>query len=166
MVRRAGTNFNGKTDILALNTRVYKGNSEVYPWYLPEVLKLAVGREAEVRVLAFGEGPPGCKQRTQHFVEEVNKIRKNSAFLAAPRNFAMSHHQKEVLLARSRFEESRAYVGGMGLAIHRYDDSTHSAPAAEWGPNTRREGNFGWHDIQVVVQGDAMVQLWANFAER
>jgi phosphatidylserine/phosphatidylglycerophosphate/cardiolipin synthase-like enzyme len=143
-----------------------QGTREGDPTFLPAVLKTAVGKEAEVRVLAFGKGPPGCKERTENFVEEINKIRKNSAFLAAPRNFAMSHHQKEVLLARSSFERSRAYVGGMDLGIHRFDDSTHSAPDAEWGLHTQREGNFGWHDIQVVVQGDAMVQLWANFAER
>jgi phosphatidylserine/phosphatidylglycerophosphate/cardiolipin synthase-like enzyme len=145
-----------------------QGTREDDPTLLPAVLKTVDnnGNGADVRVLAFGKGPPGCKQRTENFVEEVNKIRKNSAFLAAPRNFAMSHHQKEVLLARSRFEESRAYVGGMDLAIHRFDDSDHKAPDAENGPKTMREGNFGWHDIQVVVQGDAMVQLWANFAER
>lgn len=143
-----------------------QGTREGDPSFLPAVLKTADGNGVKVRVLAFGEGPPGCKERTENFVEEVNKIRKNSAFLAAPRNFAMSHHQKEVLLARSDFKESRVYVGGMDLAIHRWDDSNHDAPDAEWGLNTQREGNFGWHDIQVVVQGDALVQLWANFAER
>ena len=119
---------------------------------LPTVLSGPASRGAEIRVLAFGAGPPGCKERTQNFVEEVNKISDHSACLAAPTNFAMSHHQKEVLLATPDFKDSRAYVGGIDLAIHRWDDSTHNAKKAEWGPGTKRKGNYGWHDIQVVLQ--------------
>lgn len=133
---------------------------------LTAVLKQAVDRGVGIRVLAFGKGPPGCDKRTKHFVEEVNGKCNHSACLAAPSNFAMSHHQKEVLLGRASFDDSRAYVGGIDLGIHRMDDPAHKANFAEWGLHTRRTGNFGWHDIQVVIKGDALVQLWANFAER
>lgn len=150
----------------SLVKRVYKGEAEDDRMLLPTVLSNPASRGAKIRVLAFGAGPPGCKERTQNFVEEVNKISDHSACLAAPTNFAMSHHQKEVLLATPDFKDSRAYVGGIDLAIHRWDDSAHNANDAEWGPGTKRKGNYGWHDIQVVLRGDALVQLWANFAER
>jgi phosphatidylserine/phosphatidylglycerophosphate/cardiolipin synthase-like enzyme len=158
----------------SLTHRVYKDSPGDDPTFLPAVLKTADDKGVKVRVLAFEKGPPGCKERTGNFIEAVNKIRKNSAFLAAPTNFAMSHHQKEVLLSGTSFGLSRAYIGGMDLAIHRWDDSKHEAEGSEWGPpaegklvsRTRRAGNYGWHDIQVVVRGDALIQLWANFAER
>ena len=150
----------------SLVKRVYKGEAKDDPMLLPIVLRGPSDRKAKIRVLAFGAGPPGCKERTQNFVEEVNKISDHSACLVAPTNFAMSHHQKEVLLATPDFKDSRAYVGGIDLAIHRWDDSAHNANDAEWGPGTKRKGNYGWHDIQVVLRGDALVQLWANFAER
>jgi phosphatidylserine/phosphatidylglycerophosphate/cardiolipin synthase-like enzyme len=152
----------------SLIKRVDENVQQNDPTFLPNVLSRAYNRNASLRVLAFGKGPPGCKDRTENFVKEVNQFAPDSACLAAPPNFAMSHHQKEVFIGRVSFDNSRAYVGGIDLGKNRWDDPDHDEPAIEHGPRgTRRnEGNYGWHDIQVMVRGDALVQLWANFAER
>jgi phosphatidylserine/phosphatidylglycerophosphate/cardiolipin synthase-like enzyme len=49
----------------------------------------------------------------------------------------------------------------MDLAVDRWDDNHHNRAVTE-----ARGRNHGWHDIQVVVQGPAVLQLWANFEER
>jgi hypothetical protein len=73
--------------------------------------------------------------------------------------FAMAHHQKVVYLGYRNPAQSVAYVGGIDLALDRWDDSAHK--------NRVKEDKFyDWHDIQVKVQGDVLIQLWANFAER
>ena len=47
------------------------------------------------------------------------------------------------------------------MAVDRWDDNHHNKALIE-----ARGRNHGWHDIQVVVQGPAVLQLWANFEER
>ena len=70
----------------------------------------------------------------------------------------LSHHQKEVVIYKPS-GESCAYVGGIDLGIDRWDDNDHK--------KLKESGTFiGWHDIQVKVQGVAVMQLWANFADR
>jgi phosphatidylserine/phosphatidylglycerophosphate/cardiolipin synthase-like enzyme len=131
--------------------------------FLRNVLKLAVDSGAAVRALAFKQALPGLKERTEHFINAVCNLdpsqKLTSACHTSPSNFAMSHHQKEVVLCRGRLKDSCAYVGGMDLAIDRWDDWRHDA-------ETKEGRNFGWHDIQVRVRGNAVVQLWANFKER
>jgi phosphatidylserine/phosphatidylglycerophosphate/cardiolipin synthase-like enzyme len=71
----------------------------------------------------------------------------------------LSHHQKEVVIGKPGWQNTCAYVGGIDLAVDRWDNGEHK--------KTEKEGHFfGWHDIQVKIQGDAVMQLWANFAER
>src|SRR5262249_27632243 len=120
---------------------------------LPSTLRTAKDNGAEVRVLAFGKGPPGCDERTRNFVNIVNDIEPGSAYLAAPKDFAMSHHQKEVFIGTSDFKKSYAYVGGIDLAVNRFDEPGHTALSVEY-----KGRNYGWHDVQVKVQGDALVQ--------
>jgi phosphatidylserine/phosphatidylglycerophosphate/cardiolipin synthase-like enzyme len=127
---------------------------------LRTVLEEAVKRGAELRVLSFDNGIPiGVGPRTREFVEAVNKFSNKSACLTKPVNPFMSHHQKEVFIGRKDFRDSWAYVGGMDLAIDRWDTTDHNQTEEE-------DRNFGWHDIQVKVRGEAALQLWANFAER
>jgi phosphatidylserine/phosphatidylglycerophosphate/cardiolipin synthase-like enzyme len=77
----------------------------------------------------------------------------------APPGFAYSHHQKEVFLGATDFANSAAYVGGIDLADDRWDDTSHT--------KTEKDFEFyGWHDIQLKVEGNALHALWANFAER
>jgi phosphatidylserine/phosphatidylglycerophosphate/cardiolipin synthase-like enzyme len=144
----------------ALCERVPKSSNQESLSALLVVLETALREGAALRVLSFDNPiPVGVGPRTTAFVEAMNGLLKHSAFLTAPHNPFMSHHQKEVFIARSAFEKSCAYVGGMDLAINRWDDSQHEKGEPE-------DLNFGWHDIQVKVRGDAALQLWANFAER
>jgi phosphatidylserine/phosphatidylglycerophosphate/cardiolipin synthase-like enzyme len=127
---------------------------------LRNVLEAAVNEGAELRVLSFNNPiPVGVGPRTRDFVTAVNKFSKQSACLTEPKNPFMSHHQKEVFIGRKDFRNSYAYVGGMDLAIDRWDTTHHNQTEEE-------DRNFGWHDIQVRVRGEAALQLWANFAER
>jgi phosphatidylserine/phosphatidylglycerophosphate/cardiolipin synthase-like enzyme len=144
----------------ALCERVPKSSQQESMSALPDVLNTALGEGATMRVLSFANPiPVGVGPRTTSFVEAMNVLLKHSAVLVAPHNPFVSHHQKEVFIARSAFEKSCAYVGGMDLAINRWDDSKHEKREPE-------DLNFGWHDIQLKVRGDAALQLWANFAER
>jgi phosphatidylserine/phosphatidylglycerophosphate/cardiolipin synthase-like enzyme len=117
-----------------------------------------------VRLLAFDNPIPGIKN--DEIVDSVNSIYPrsspptNAAYL--DRNLGalfMSHHQKEVFVGGPDFSKSYAYVGGIDLAVDRWDTSAHAKPNAE-------NRFFGWHDIQLRVRGDAITQIWANFAER
>ena len=73
--------------------------------------------------------------------------------------FAFSHHQKEVFVGFKNFAQCRAYVGGIDLALDRRDNPKHE--------KTKKDSKFyGWHDVQVRVEGNALQALWANFAER
>ena len=145
----------------SLVRRVSKKNPGQDGNFLPTVLKRAVDNGAWVRVLAFKQRLPGLWARTENFLKEVEALSpvRASTSWTNPPDFAVSHHQKEVFTGRSDFQNSRAYVGGMDLAVDRWDDRNHNAANVEG-------RNFGWHDIQVVVQGKAILQLWANFAER
>ena len=147
----------------ALDKRVITKNPRVDNYFLTGALADAVKKQANVRVLAFDNIIPGIKDRMKNFLDSVSRLSKVkvSACLDKPSNFAVSHHQKEVVIGRSNFKDSRAYVGGMDLAVDRWDDNHHNRALIE-----ARGRNYGWHDIQVVVQGPAVLQLWANFAER
>ena len=143
--------------------RVLSKNPHVDDKFLKGALATAVQSGADVRVLAYANLIPGVGDRTKNFIEVVGALsnQRVSACLDKTSDFAMSHHQKEVVIGRSNFKDSRAYVGGMDLAVDRWDGNNHSAMVKD-----AHGRNYGWHDIQVVVQGDAVLQLWANFAER
>jgi phosphatidylserine/phosphatidylglycerophosphate/cardiolipin synthase-like enzyme len=127
---------------------------------LGALLRGAIQKKVEVRLLAFKNPLPGLKARTENLVDLLNDADENCACRDGDLGgFAMSHHQKAVFVGKSTFTDSCAYVGGMDLAVDRWDTSQH---AKSW-----YEKRFkGWHDIQVRVQGDAITQIWANFAER
>ena len=86
------------------------------------------------------------------------------AYLDGELGYLMSHHQKSVFLGhKDDFDKSCAYVGGMDLAIDRWDDKDHKRSKKEEGFGG---AFFAWHDIQVRVLGDAITQIWANFLDR
>lgn len=108
---------------------------------LRTVLEEAVKRGAELRVLSFDNGiPVGVGPRTWEFVKEVNKFAKKSACLTKPVNPFISHHQKEVFIGRKDFRDSWAYVGGMDLAIDRWDTIDHNQTEEEDRNFLRRRG--------------------------
>jgi phosphatidylserine/phosphatidylglycerophosphate/cardiolipin synthase-like enzyme len=129
-----------------------------------EITKLA-RRSIQTRALAYDNPLPGL--RNVAFVDAVNEAYpeagsrpRHAAYLdGIGRGFAFSHHQKEVLVGSSYVAACRAYVGGIDLAIDRWDTPAHD--------KTKKDSKFyGWHDIQVKVEGNAVLALWANFAER
>ena len=120
--------------------------------------------KAQVRLLAFDHPIPVIKNG--QMVDAVNKLYPldkpltKAAYLEGELGgFATSHHQKEVFIGSSDFTKSYAYVGGMDLAVDRWDTAKHEQ-------TTKEDRFYGWHDIQVRVCGDANTQIWANFAER
>ena len=133
---------------------------------LSDTIGALAQRNVPVRALAFdnpipllGNGP---------FVNAVNKAYpptgtpplRSGQLDKAVGGFAFSHHQKEVFLGTSNPNvKNAAYVGGIDLANDRWDSTTHRKTAKDF-------EFFGWHDVQVKVEGDALHALWANFAER
>lgn len=122
-------------------------------------LKKVIGRGAIVRMLAWESLVPGVGNKKM--VEALKEAAGSNTAYVVPNEGGsfLSHHQKEVVIGKKDWKDSYAYVGGIDLAPDRWDDGEHKKKV--------KEANFvGWHDIQVRVQGDAVMQLWANFAER
>jgi len=132
---------------------------------LPNVLTALSGRGVETRLLAFDNPILGI--RNNELVDVVNRLYpstskppQRAAYLDGDLGgFAISHHQKEVFVGTGAFATCCAYVGGIDLGKDRFDDGLHK--------KTQTENRFyGWHDVQVKVSGDALTQIWANFAQR
>ena len=129
---------------------------------LLEALLDVLNRKCEIRLLAWDNikiPTSWWDQNNRDFVDEINKESAGCGYVDANLDGTfLSHHQKEVVIYRGT-GECCAYVGGIDLGIDRWDTTEHK--------KTKKSGTFiAWHDIQVKVQGDATVQLWANFAER
>lgn len=138
---------------------------------LPLLQKL-IAAGVDVRVTAYWP-PPSLAQKlsgmsrtsapqgqNQSFVNAI-KAAGGSAILDSKLPDAelipRSHHQKAVVLRSGK--DYCAYVGGIDLGNDRWDTPQHV--------RTQKDFNFyGWHDIQCLVQGDAVRQIWANFVDR
>lgn len=72
-----------------------------------------------------------------------------------------SHHQKFVVAVSSEPSATVAYVGGIDLALDRWDTPEHKSP-----PERQVGVCAAWHDIQARVQGPAVAQLWNAFRAR
>ena len=79
-------------------------------------------------------------------------------FTYAPATLA-SHHQKTVLLRSENHDW--AYVGSIDLAVDRWDTSAHDSP-----PARPKEYWDAYHDVQGVLRGPAVIQIWENFRQR
>jgi phosphatidylserine/phosphatidylglycerophosphate/cardiolipin synthase-like enzyme len=78
-----------------------------------------------------------------------------------------SHHQKLVVLRhRGRPERDVAYVGGIDLCHGRKDDQAHQGDEQPCPLGAAYGGRPAWHDIQVAVQGPAVVDVERTFRER
>lgn len=133
---------------------------------LIEIIKALAARNIGTRVLAM-DLPPVIFPQNGPFVNDVNVIYSSvsqpplhSAYLdGIGRGHAFSHHQKEVFVGAKDFAACCAYVGGIDLALDRWDNPAHCKTVKD-------DKLYGWHDIQVKVEGNALHALWANFAER
>jgi phosphatidylserine/phosphatidylglycerophosphate/cardiolipin synthase-like enzyme len=96
-------------------------------------------------------------------VENLNKAlkrQKGGAFLDERLPFKLaSHHQKSVVLTAKG--EPWAYLGGIDIALDRWDTPDHSSP-----PDRQRENLDAWHDVQCVIKGPAVGDIAKNFRER
>lgn len=132
--------------------------------------KTGLEKRGEVRLIAYDNAvaskyPKVGTNWNEQLVEFLNEQEKHNS--KAPRTiavldrakFAMSHHQKAVVVGADTFKDSCAYVGGIDLAKDRLDNPSHSKSTAD-------KRFVAWHDIQVKVSGPAVVQIWANFSER
>ena len=132
---------------------------------LSDVIATLATNKVPTRALAFANPIPFL--RNVAFINAVNSAnpptgqppQRSGHLDGAQGGFAFSHHQKQVFLGAPRFDTCAAYVGGIDLANDRWDTMTHRK-------TTKDFEFFGWHDIQVKVEGNALHALWANFAER
>ncbi len=79
-----------------------------------------------------------------------------------------SHHQKAVVV-QSAAEGAWAHVGGIDLCLDRWDNSAHAdLPVRQREPDFlgSRVAQPGWHDVQCVVRGTAVRQVWEALAQR
>ena len=70
-----------------------------------------------------------------------------------------SHHQKSMILGSTR--KDCAYVGGIDIALDRWDTGSHSQP-----PVRPKERFGGWHDVHAAVRGPAVSHIRDNFTQR
>lgn len=119
--------------------------------FWPSTLLASIGSTA-LRILPQGQNDT--------FVNRINQAGGKAILdnkLPEATLIPRSHHQK-VLVLRSGHTYC-AYVGGIDLGSDRWDTSAHV--------RADKDFNFyGWHDIQCLVQGEAVRQIWANFADR
>ncbi|HEY1295345.1 MAG TPA: phospholipase D-like domain-containing protein [Chloroflexota bacterium] len=71
-----------------------------------------------------------------------------------------SHHQKSIVLRSDG--EHWGYLGGIDICSDRWDTPEHDNAS----PPRTRENFQAWHDVQMVIRGPAVAQLWQNFTER
>ena len=79
-------------------------------------------------------------------------------FASSPMTFA-SHHQKNVILSSGGHDW--AYVGSIDLAVDRWDTNLHDGSSSR-----QKEYWDAYHDIQCVLQGPAVGQIWESFQQR
>lgn len=146
------------------------GPESTGPSFLQDVLD-AIGRGVIVRAMQWYPpgstlGPiPGLKHPKGNidFIKAINDLgNSNGAGILDARlktGVPSSHHQKLALLDSG--DTSRAYLGGIDICVGRWDTPSHNGPA---GGAVGR--HHAWHDIQCMVQGPAVAQLWDCFAAR
>lgn len=86
---------------------------------------------------------------------------------------ASSHHQKFIVAVSKTTGKSVGYVGGIDVCLDRWDHSAHDGPLERQQDGisigdleTHTASQPGWHDVQVRIEGPAVVQLWQAFRQR
>ncbi len=123
---------------------------------LHRVLRNLVGNRVKVGLIAFNNPIPTLGPKD--FVNAINQAQAGVAVMDGTK-VGTAHHEKVVFVGGQTFERSCAYVGGIDLSVDRLDSSKHDRAKQE-------KRQWGWHDIAVKVAGRAVMQIWANFADR
>jgi phosphatidylserine/phosphatidylglycerophosphate/cardiolipin synthase-like enzyme len=79
-------------------------------------------------------------------------------FTYAPTTLA-SPHQKTIILTSEGHHW--AYVGSLDLAVDRWDTAVHNSP-----PGRLKEYWDAFHDMQCVLRGPSVAQIWESFQQR
>lgn len=133
------------------------GADQIVETQLLNVLR-AIAARATVRVLLWS-GTPALLQPTTRTMREAKRLLESEVKgnlqcqLDYTSRFGHSHHQKAIVV-----DGQVAFVGGMDLTTFhgdRWDTTRHSL---RLGPN--------WHDVQVRVEGEAVVDVEHNFRQR
>jgi phosphatidylserine/phosphatidylglycerophosphate/cardiolipin synthase-like enzyme len=138
---------------------------------LVEAVTGVARRGADVRALIFDAPttslPVHFRQNqaaaNRHFAEAVNGAGGDSMLdgRLALAEVVSSHHQKFIVATSSRPDATVAWVGGIDLAIDRWDTPGHDSP-----PERQADRVAGWHDVQARIQGPAIAQVWSAFRAR
>lgn len=121
-----------------------------------EVLR-EVSTRAEVYILLWS-GAPALFEPTERMVEDVRDVLRRIAprvrcELDRRALFSHDHHQKAITI-----DGRIAYVGGMDISTFQGDRWDTQAHLLRFGPN--------WHDVQVRLEGDVVVDVEENFCQR
>ena len=162
----AGWEFSGEQ---RLETTVEDG--KVTGRTLAEAVTAAARRGCDVRALIFmvpSSSLPSHFRRLHapsnlEFARSVNAAGGEAILDARLARTATisSHHQKMVVTVASDPDKTMAFVGGIDLALDRWDAQAHASP-----PERQQVATAAWHDIQAKVQGPAVTQLWQAFRSR
>lgn len=137
-----------------------------------QILTAMDSRSVTIRCLAWIQSTmPGFnRDENVAFVTAVDALPNATAVLDARLEEPMlgSHHQKTSIVRSGG--QDWAYVGGIDLALDRWDRSAHDSPKMNppcpQDPARQKEHFEGWHDVHCVLQGDAVAQVWQNFKDR
>ncbi len=162
----AGWEFSGDQ---RLNATV--ANGIVQGETLVDAVSAAARRGCEVKALIFDVPTTSLPAHFQHlhapanlaFARAVNAAGGDAILdgrLARTPTIS-SHHQKFVIAVSSDSQSTAGYIGGIDLALDRWDTPQHNSP-----PERQRAGCAAWHDVQARVQGPAVAQLWHAFRAR
>ncbi len=139
-----------------------------------EILREMDERDVTIRCLAWIQSTmPGFnRDENVAFVTAVDALSNATAILDArlAEPALGSHHQKTSIVRSGG--QDWAYVGGIDLALDRWDRPAHDSPKVACPPGgpevpARQKELFeGWHDIHCVLQGPAVTHVWQNFKDR
>jgi phosphatidylserine/phosphatidylglycerophosphate/cardiolipin synthase-like enzyme len=134
-----------------------------------QLLSDAVGRGVQVRGLVWRSHSDLMKfsaQQNEGLGAEINRAG-GEVLLDQRVRRGGSHHQKLLVVQhRGRPQEDRAFVGGIDLCHSRRDNAEHDGdPQAQ-----PMDGRYGvrppWHDAALELQGPAVGEVAATFAQR
>ncbi len=136
-----------------------------------EIIRDLIGNGVHVRAMIWhfpgseiGHfiGPAHARGNIE-FVSSVNNMRHRNGVAILdnrlPRGVFSSHHQKTAILNSGGTDY--AYVGGTDIAVDRWDTPMHNSSRER----TKRR-YAAWHDVQSVICGPAVGQIWDNFTKR
>jgi len=132
-----------------------------------ELLMRAVERGVRVYGLVWRSQPKQLEQSEQENAEFARELIDAGAevVLDARTRRGGSHHQK-LVVCRGPGENGVAFMGGIDIAFSRADDIDHRGDAQVMPfPDVYGE-QPPWHDVQVSIEGPAVVDVENTFRER